>query len=473
MILLLPVLAVTYLTGLLFLARGVSNPYLRRKSPKVVVALLHASLRILLLHFRAVAVLTAFPGRDFNFPREGYDYSGKDYTTAAGPFPLATAIAFLAFFSRAVLSPRYTQTALPAWGFALGGHDTRRRCPSKLFYMPQFLRSRPGTAGEGMGMVFSRSHVGYFAPRDPWSPTPRSLTLLQDRRGLYSVDPKSEFEEFSMMNKGPYSFWTSVKYIFILSVMLWWIPTFGQMIAGYVGGRKAGNPWKAAGAAVFPVALIWTLALMAEATSAFPGLINLVALPAAAAHGLGQAIPILDPYIQLVVDYLTSFFIALKETVGMGLNGYLVTIIFAYIGGLIADQMSKEREVVKEEVPPVYETYQPPQLPYPRARPALAAGASGWYRVHRERYDHLRRIPVAPYGYDEVEEYYEPPVRPVQRRPVEPYPHQEYEQPRDRPAPREEPRRGRRLDKEELIRRLVERALREYDRSMRRDASHR
>jgi hypothetical protein len=325
-----------------------------------------------------------------------------------------------------------------------------------------------------MGMVFSQSHVGYFAPRDPWPSSPRSLTLRNDRHGLYRYDRRFEDPDLLLPQRGgPYSFWSSVKYIFILSVMLWWIPAFGQMIAGYVGGRKAGNHWKAAAAAVLPVVLIWVLSLLAYSTAAFPELANLVALPAMAAYGLGEAIPIFDPYIRLIIDYLASFLIALRETVGMGLNGYLVTIIFAYIGGLIADQTSKEREVVRQEEPPVvYERgLPPPEAPYPRTRPALASGPAGWYRVHRERFDHLRRIPVAPYGYEEVEEYYEPPTRPAQRRLVDSYPPREaYE---DLERRREPPRRSRRLDKEELIRRLVERALREYDRSVNRDVSSR
>lgn len=325
-------------------------------------------------------------------------------------------------------------------------------------------------------MVFSRGQVGYFVPRDPWVSSPRLLNMRNDRQGLYSFDPRFEDEELlSFGRRGPYSFWSSVKYILILSLMLWWIPTFGQMIAGYVGGRKAGNHWKAAGAAVLPVVFIWILSLFVAATASFPELVNLVALPAIAANGLAQALPILGPYIRFILDYLTAFAIALKETVTMGLNGYLVTIIFAYIGGLIADQTSKERAVDQEqplsEAPPLYEKRYPSlEPPMPRTRLALASGPTGWYRVHRERYDHLRRIPVAPYGYEEdVEEYYEPYRRPVQRRLTEPYPPEEvYDKREERELIRERPprRRAKRLDKEELIRRLVERALREYDRSV-------
>ncbi len=280
-----------------------------------------------------------------------------------------------------------------------------------------------------------------------------------------------------------------MKYILILSLMLWWIPTFGQMIAGYVGGRKAGNHWVAALAAFFPVAIIWTLSLIAQATGSFPQLANLVALPAAAAYAIGDALPIFDATIRFLVAYITSFAIALRETVSMGMNGYLVTIIFAYIGGLIADQASKERKLEaeseqtqRESLPSVVPSYQPLELIPTRSRLPLVAGTTGWYRGYRETYDDLRRIPVTPYGYEEERpEAYEPPRGPEQRRidegytPREPYrdvyrerqPEPRMERRLERPI-REPPLRGpRRLDREELIKRLVERALREYDRSIR------
>src|SRR2546422_6965012 len=41
-----------------------------------------------------------------------------------------------------------------------------------------------------------------------------------------------------------YSLWGAVKYILVLSVLLWWLPTIGQMIAGYIGGRRAGGQWR-------------------------------------------------------------------------------------------------------------------------------------------------------------------------------------------------------------------------------------
>ncbi len=327
-------------------------------------------------------------------------------------------------------------------------------------------------------MAYSGGSADYFVPREPWIQRPRPIALRNDSRGLYQYNTLLEGNLTYFRRKQPYSFWSSCKYIFILSLMLWWIPTFGQMIAGYVGGRKAGNHWKAAGAALFPVAIIWILSLMARASDTFPALANLLTLPATAAYGLGQALPFLDPTVRFIVDYVTSFIVALRETVSMGLNGYLVTIIFAYIGGLIALQTSQERAAHSEEeafgreaLPPFEPQYPLLPPPRPRARVSFSAGPGGWYTGHSERYDHLRRIPMAPYAYQEEPfGYYEPPRRPVQRRLEEVYDLDEgYPSEPDMEAVRQPQRRRRlqRLDKEELIRRLVERALREYDRSVR------
>ncbi|MFQ6013787.1 MAG: hypothetical protein ACE5LS_09175 [Thermoplasmata archaeon] len=329
-----------------------------------------------------------------------------------------------------------------------------------------------------MGMVFSRGHPGYAVPGVSW-PRPRTLTLRDDRRGVYRFDPRMEDFQ-SLRRKGPYSFWGSMKYTLILSLMLWWIPLFGPMIAGYVGGRKAGNPWKGAAAAVLPVVTIWILALIVVSSVEFPELQNLFTLPALILYGFGQIIPPIAPYMQFLVDYLSAFVVALQQTAVMGFNGYLVTIIFAYIGGLVAAQVAMERKVQAEEepVPVTYEMNAPamaPVQPVPVMAAPMAAPPPAWYGVQPQQYDNLRRIPlVSPYEREE-DAYYEPPRRAARapRRPRRPPPPEEsYEpyEPEEAPLPRREPpsrRRARRLRQEDLIRRLVERALRDYDQALR------
>src|SRR5207245_9527029 len=55
----------------------------------------------------------------------------------------------------------------------------------------------------------------------------------------------------------PCSFWSSSRVILILSFLLWWIQPAGPMIAGYVGGRRAGSPIKGVIAALMPIFAIY------------------------------------------------------------------------------------------------------------------------------------------------------------------------------------------------------------------------
>src|SRR5438093_689738 len=53
-------------------------------------------------------------------------------------------------------------------------------------------------------------------------------------------------------------------------------------------------------------------------------------------------LPFLLPYKEFMVAYMQGFAQALTTTFGMGTNGYLMVVIFAYIGGLIAEQTRRE-----------------------------------------------------------------------------------------------------------------------------------
>src|SRR2546426_9277666 len=78
----------------------------------------------------------------------------------------------------------------------------------------------------------------------------------EPQNAVYRVEVDSERHRFH--EDVPYSFWSSAKTIFILSVLLWWLPqSAGYMVAGYVGGRRAGSPWKGLTAALIPVIVIF------------------------------------------------------------------------------------------------------------------------------------------------------------------------------------------------------------------------
>lgn len=185
----------------------------------------------------------------------------------------------------------------------------------------------------------------------------------------------------------PYSIWGGMKFILILSVMLWWLPTFGQMIAGYIGGRRAGGPWRGVAASIAPVLLIVVLASGAERGLLSPWLEGLVAIPALLAQGIAIWFPPSVPYIEFVLAYLVAFVDALKATLAMGSNGYLVTIVFAYIGGILADQARREASYGRGTNVGISIT-QPLVAPFRQPYPT-------WEARHPERFEAFHRLPVA------------------------------------------------------------------------------
>src|SRR3989454_8881626 len=167
------------------------------------------------------------------------------------------------------------------------------------------------------------------------------LARDEPRHGVYRVEVDNERRHFHQ--EVPFSFWASAKVIFLLSVLLWWLPqSAGYMVAGYVGGRRAGAPWKAVVAALIPVILICGMNASYAAGYGRSQIDFLSGLPTSIATAVGSAIPFLEPYSKFVISYLTTFIEALQMLFGMGANGYMVTIAFAYIGGVVADQTRRE-----------------------------------------------------------------------------------------------------------------------------------
>ena len=173
------------------------------------------------------------------------------------------------------------------------------------------------------------------APRD-------QVTKNLVNQGVYRIDVQDHELGFLHRHKTAFSFWSGVRYILILSVLLWWLPTVGQMIAGYVGGRRTGAPWKGVLAAVIPMAVIFGAAFAIERGYIGFGAEFFSALPASVVQSVSSRVPALSPYVEFVVQYIASFITAMRTTLSMGSNGYMVTIVFAYIGGVMAEQARHE-----------------------------------------------------------------------------------------------------------------------------------
>lgn len=161
--------------------------------------------------------------------------------------------------------------------------------------------------------------------------------------GVYHLADTYDDEEAKKF-EGPiaYSFWSAVKYTFTLSLILWWLPIFGQMIAGYVGGRRAGAPFKGMMAALVPVAFIFAVSTLVN-MGIIPTVIFGVDLtPEAVVATIIIYVPVIEPYVAFVNMYLTSFFTSLHSTASLGLDSYVTTVAFAYIGGVLSQQTHRE-----------------------------------------------------------------------------------------------------------------------------------
>jgi hypothetical protein len=170
-----------------------------------------------------------------------------------------------------------------------------------------------------------------------------STTSSLVHSGVYHLADTYDDEEAKKFD-GPvvYSFWSATKYTFTLSLLLWWLPIFGQMLAGYVGGRRAGSPLKGMMSALVPVIFIFIVTMLVRAGIVPTVIFGIDLAPEAIAAVVAANVPVLEPYIAFVDMYLTSFFTSLHSTASLGLDSYVTTVAFAYIGGVLSQQTHRE-----------------------------------------------------------------------------------------------------------------------------------
>jgi hypothetical protein len=167
------------------------------------------------------------------------------------------------------------------------------------------------------------------------------------RRGVYRVSDIEDEEIKKFKGAGMvYSFWGAAKYTLVLTLLLWWLPIFGQMIAGYVGGRRAGSPIKAIVAAFVPVVTIFTIMYMFS-SGILPSQVNGFTInPELLFTNLGAGVPYIEPYLQFTGLYVQSFMGMIQSLNLFKIDNYIVLVAFAYIGGVLAQQTRRELEYV-------------------------------------------------------------------------------------------------------------------------------
>ncbi|MFW6196270.1 MAG: hypothetical protein ACOC5D_02935, partial [Thermoplasmatota archaeon] len=171
-------------------------------------------------------------------------------------------------------------------------------------------------------------------------PTTQKL-LEQGIIKVPSKKKKSKTQKLKEIGKVTFNFWSGVKYIIFLSAVLWWLPLFGPMIAGYVGGRRTGGPKRGLIASLLGIGIVGG-AYYVVTNGILPITItNVVSYPQSL---ISTAVskPFLEPYVRFLRLYWGSFFEHILGGLPFKPNSYVLTIIFAYIGGIISVEKRHE-----------------------------------------------------------------------------------------------------------------------------------
>ncbi|MDR0334621.1 MAG: hypothetical protein LBH69_01880 [Methanomassiliicoccaceae archaeon] len=134
---------------------------------------------------------------------------------------------------------------------------------------------------------------------------------------------------------------SALRITILLSMLLWWIPLIGQALAGYVGGRRAGTPARGMVVTLFSVML-----LMGVATVISSGLIGgfdfLNMEPHELVAAIGMDFPLLGTLFSWMLLFLQNALGIVTGTTSMKLNIYIITVVFGFAGGTLADLHTRE-----------------------------------------------------------------------------------------------------------------------------------
>lgn len=162
------------------------------------------------------------------------------------------------------------------------------------------------------------------------------------RKGVFSLSSKHhDREAHTFKEHAPFSIPQAIGLCFVLSVLLYWLPIFGPMIAGYVCGRRAGTALKGAacglvaGLILFIIGYILILDIFSAGTI-------LRTCQDTLWNWIQGANPVIASYC-LFISQWAAFIAAVFRSFLLTEPGNLVLlVVFGYIGGAIAAQRYRE-----------------------------------------------------------------------------------------------------------------------------------
>ena len=131
----------------------------------------------------------------------------------------------------------------------------------------------------------------------------------------------------------------------ILALTLSWIPYMGQIVAGYVGGRRSGSILRGLFVGALSCIIVFVVALLLNL-----GLTKLLfdSEYLSFIEALESTVPQLVMAMEQLSSYLSSNFVHITTdlSVSVPAQGYATIIAFSIIGGVFADQARKELRII-------------------------------------------------------------------------------------------------------------------------------
>ncbi len=153
--------------------------------------------------------------------------------------------------------------------------------------------------------------------------------LLQG--GVYNINPGFSGSQQLNPKEPKYTdIANGAKVIGMMVLFLWWLPLLGPVVAGYLGGRRAGTPFRGFAAGAIVVAVIYGI-IYSLTVGFFEFQSSVSVLPGMVVAATGKVIPELAPYATGFFDGFGSLFSG-----NFGTYGILVT--FGVLGGMVSQQ---------------------------------------------------------------------------------------------------------------------------------------
>lgn len=129
----------------------------------------------------------------------------------------------------------------------------------------------------------------------------------------------------------------------VLALVLWWIIPLGQMVAGYVGGRRAGSMSKGVGVALGATFILSLLGLAITAgTEWILSLQNVQDF-------IANTMPPLGDWLASARDYMAGFAGMVSGSFAFSGGDFMMMGVFAVVGGAMANQSRKEISIIVEQ----------------------------------------------------------------------------------------------------------------------------